>query len=1282
MRRLHRSEEGSALILALFFLMLVALFVLPMVTFLDVAQQSSTSLRAQRDLALATDAAIDAAVNRFRSGGSCEDYLAPRRVVGAQPVPLANTELVVSCEQEATSSGARALKPEYGLLSLAGDGEDGVVATAGSVRVRGDVFSNSTVLGTGSASLLVEGTVSAVGNCAQVVTVPDSPLRCANGAGGPADPVRGRDPDYDKRMTTVPPPGLLTTGPSRDPVTGCASLVSSDWLVDVWPGYYDDATVFNALTDGAGCPGRVLWLHPGDYLFNFGYRPTTAAKWTVNDPTVNVVGGSDRGSWSASATRPNAALLPVPGGCRAEDDPAPGVQVVLGGSSQIAVQRGKVELCATPADDDQRIALYGLPANRPVHTLKPTTVSDDGGFANTSSAALIGEASPPASATLDATRTSASLRVEGFRRFVPADAVIDAAVLRVVHREVGDVSEVKVVLPADSECGGEHPLPLIPTGGESIVDLKAACGLTVGAPFLARSCAPTNVACLDVSYVADLATGGASGMAELDGMWIDVAYREPITRKPSTTVPAPTDAVFADAANAFQISEQPDVRTANANLTTARPTASIRLGGYGEPLVQPGSTLDHAVLRIAHADEGAVKPVDGVRVTLPAACGTRNLTISAERRVDRIDLKACGLTPADLNDFAVTYTTELATGGTAATARLDGIWLDLVTGPAPARAPTAADNGAGGFTNAENALALDGAVASATLDSAAVPPVTTAAVTLATFGAALPPGSVVESATLQVRHREDAGVAPGVTVRASRDGGATFCLPDTPVPSSRGALTTATVEILAACSTPTPLDPSQLSVTFVVAVGPGGTTATAALDGIVLDLRYRPSATRRPAATDAGGGGFTVDPANARAIDGATARALLDAAAVPPRTTASVPLTDYGLAVPTGARIEYARLRIVHQEQGDVAPAVSVKASTDGGTTFCLPDTPLQASPGAPTIATVDLLAAPSTCSLADLALLTVTYTVALGAGGATAEAALDGIELDLLVRPAAFDPAVGLAGCGTKAPYVSTDLTTCALVSVAPGDPGNPTQLALAGTVYLPTAALDVTLRDVRAQVITRGVVARTIRFGAASAPAFRRPVVGVPPEAVVFAASTARTLRPATATDIGGFATTPEDGRVIDNTAAEAALTGADPAPGAELRLSGFGQPSESYAADSYLRVRHFDAEQVARVELTVTFADTSTTTFSSTASPCVLCLSGGAWIEDHLPLTGVPPAQLVGATAAYKAIPTTTAPAGTVARLDGVELVEVLSAPRIRARVEFDPSVTRVVGWSTRR
>lgn len=1401
------GEEGSALVIALFFTVIFSLLVAAVVSFAEVGLRAAASFDDKGRSAYAVDGAVNAAVNRFRGGGPCDDYTAP---TGPDGRPLYGRGFIVRCVDDDRPASGRATKPVNALLSLGGEG----ISTVGEQRILGNIFSNSTVAA--GATLIVQGQVSATGDCTgDIRTSPDpDAVRCANTGGG-ADLSEGRDPDYTRARTTVP-------------VRRTAPPCPAGWLVELEPGYYDDAGALSALTDGR-CPGKVVWLRPGDYYLDFTFRGG-AGTWTVDDPSVDVVAGTPRGWDGTAATRP---ALAVPGSCRtaADQPPVDGVQLVAGGGTHLRVTRGRVELCAEPSATDQSIALYGMGPDRPTHTLEPTDWSSVNRFTSPGDATVIGET--PAAATATATlapgaSSSASLSLAAFRPGVPRGSLVDSAVLRVVHRDDGDLDAGSVTVAADfpgSTCTGGVALPLRPGAlVEDRVDLEAACGLS----------GPGAFADLAVTYTAALAAGGAAATDTLDGIAVEVAYRAPTTGRP-TVVTASSG--FTDAANALEIGEQPGPLTADAALDPAGTTsASLTVAGLGDPPIPPGSTIDSAVLRVAHQEDGDIAPT----VTVPFAGGACiALALPARPGAivdDRVDLKACGLVAAgDLVGLTAAYDAALVSGG-AATARLDGMWLELVYRP-PTRSPATVTPGPAptSFSAPDNAKLVDGATADATLTSAA----TTASLTLADYGQpALPAGSIIDSAVLRVAH-QDLGPMDTPTLSVTFPG-AGAC---SPVLTKRPAALGEDRVDLTACGLTAPGQLAGLGVTYTANLTSGAVTppdATARVDGVVLDVAYRPPAIRRPATATTTTPGFS-DPDNAEAIGESPTPLTADVTLANGAAPASVTLTGYDSAVPlpAGSVIDSAVLRVAHQDDAWMGPP-TLAAAFDGGacpvqalplspgaigvdrsadlaacgltraeqlaslaatytanaptttsatqvpataasTTFADPDNakavgeqpaPLTADaalaaatpsaaitlsdydqPAVPAGSTVGAAVlrvahqddagvgqvtvtvsftggtcAPQTfapraalgedaidlkaCGLSDpsqLAGLSVTYGADLATGAETAAARLDGVvldltyqapsgtdrldgvELDIVFRPPAFRP---LDGCLTAGPYPGAG--ACALVSVAPAAGDTATRFAAQGTIYAPSAALDISMAGLTEQALTRGLVARTIRLGLRVDPAWKRPVMGVPPEPVRFTAYPDVTARATSATSsefaapdnakaIGGQPALTADATFSSTTTTSAAIT-----------LEGYTQdalPAGATVDAAVLRVAHREDAGIGTVSVTVGGFAAGTPCAPTKAFPLPLYASPpatpGPLGEDQIDLTAAcgltDPAQLGpgGLTVTYTATVPAPPSADTTAYLDGITL-DVLSGPLLRARVAFDATQdgVQVQGWSVLR
>ncbi|MEU8775429.1 hypothetical protein [Streptomyces sp. NPDC048606] len=1291
-RRRRDDEQGAALVLALAFVVVVGLVTVSVLSFAATGLKAASVYVDQSRRGYGADGATQLAIKNFAQGNPCADYTAP---------PINGRQMIVHCDpQNASPAGTRATQPQDALLSLGKSERDGITVSAPGVRVQGGVFSHSDITTEAGASMLVSGDVSAVGACSRAVSQPPLPPTQAPYAHGcaddtppaPADEVAGADPDHAPPATAVP---VLRTAPA------CPGPGSR--LVRLWPGHYDDARALTRLT-GGDCPGVVVWLQPGLYYLDFA-STGDAALWTVDDPTVSVVGGTPAGWDPGSATRPT---VPLPGGC---DRTRPeGVQVVMGGESRFRVDRGHVELCAPVTPGAQQVAVYGMRPPQPSHTLRPTAVVANTGFLDPGHALTAGErptlpgcarptgtATCTAEAALDPThRRSASTQFAGFTPQVPPGSVVTGATLRVRHEEAGDLSapgavRVTTAVGGDTCRTDEAPRNTALTTDPPI-DLLGACGLTD----------PARLAGLTVTYAATLDARGGAATARLDGVWLEVAYRTPTTFKP-TAVSASTGFAASGTApgNALEIGEQPTPLVAGAALTSTAPSASITLAGFGQPPLPPGSTIHSAVLRVAHQESGdaAAPTVDVAPAGGGGRCTGLPLTARAVPGEDRVDLKACGINdPGALTGLTATYAAGLKEGGAAGAGSLDGMWLEVVHDPPAPRPATSAESTT--FLPAAHARAIDGAdTARATLDPVTTP---TAGITLGGYDTpAVVPGSVLDAARLRVAHRDDPGAAGGAppTAAVTLSGPALppSCAGPHRLATHRDALGTDTLDLVAGCGLTDPGQLAGLVVHYAASLGAGSAGAAARLDGVTLELAYRPPIAVRPTTATSTATPTTaafLDPLNARTLDATASTARLATAA----PTASIRLGAFALpSLPAGAVIDKVVLRVAHQadagtppppapteppaQPGPPAPPgaptppappapVAATLAVSGTGAACDADHALNAHPGALGVDVVDLGACGIT-KADQLSALAVDYAARLGAGSGEAAVRLDGVELDIVFRAPSIRALSGCPASGDGCPVLkSTDDADTA---------GARSRLVVNGTVYAPTAAVDLSMSGVDSQVVTRGIIARTIALGIRAAPGYLRPVIGIPPEPVLFTTYPAVTAQPASVTAIAGFEA-PATGAPVDVT--EATVPGGGLA---SLTLGSYAQPAAPAPKPAatgpldhaVLQVAHHEDGDVRSVKLSVDFPGSTCAGAGRELDVPVRPGAGGP-VTDRIDLTAcglTDASRLAGLTVTHTV---TAGSGGATAHLGGTR-IDLLSGPLLKAAVSFDGRIATVRQWT---
>lgn len=1265
------GEEGSALIIALVFITTIALIVSAILSFTDVGLRASKSynFKARAKSSYAAEGGIATAIQRYSSAkGSCDDFTSPLVTEQAGPAPINGQGTIIRC-QGPPPGGARATQPVNSLLSLGTStvpaDPDGITST-GELRLQGgDVFSKTTVSTT--ATMVVQGEVSALKECRGPIQT--SRLRCANSnPADPADRSRGRDPDYTPATTVVP---LRQIVPA--PVPGCGG----GWLIPIQPGYYDDAAAFTALTGAGSCNDKVVWFKPGTYYLDFTFRGGPAT-WTVDNPSVAVVGGTPTGPAWEPVPPVDPPVLNVPGACKTDADPGPGVEVIAGGDSRLDVKRGRMELCASPSSTDpksadQQIALFGLAKpSTGDHSLEATDIRANG-FDSPLDAQTIRETPLARSVTAKLTpaEPGASLDLKVFRPSIPSDSVIDSASLLVRHQDDGDTGPKPITVTADfpgSLCGaGQAPTPPQQPNkspgviAEDRIDLLATCGL--GGSTTSKVRRAEDLAGLSVTYSVQLAPGAAPvvpAVLQVDGLVVEVTYSTPVTRRPAAASATPG---FTDPSLALEI----DGRTADAALSPGG-SESITLAGLGDPPLPGSATIDSAVLRVAHS-EGT----GDASVTLPFRSGMCSLPLpqrSGPVAEDRVDLKpACSpstpITAAELRNLAPSFQASVSSGGTATTSRLDGLWLEVVSHTDnPADLPPSTNRRpergmSTGFLPPANATAIDTLTAEATLSGTT----DNAALTVDGFdeGLPLPPGSKISSARLRVAHPVNTNLASaGIATTFTGD----TCLPE-PIPTSDPVFDGAD---LALCGLNSAERLKELTATYSVA----RTT--------VLSSQVPATATEDDGFANAQAGGRAID-------DGATADAKL--AATPGRTTASTTLTGFDMVPPpppAGSTLDTATLRIKHQDDGDVA-AVTAEVTFNGNTCPVTPR-PLTPHAGTPGEDTIPLVA----CGLRDPAQLTgpeglrVTYKADLAAGDPkSALDKLDGVQLVLTYRPTAKAQLDGIELAVVFQPPMFRPLCPrCELLKVGvplTPRPDTATRFVASGTIYAPGAGVDLAMYGLDKQVMKRGLIARSINLGLHPTPQYKRPLGSIPPEIVTFTAYPDRTIIPLASASPGGFSTPPgwmglreQPGPVT----ADAALSGS--ITSASLDLSGYrADPAFGAAIDgAVLRVRHQDLGNT--VQVTVMLAGNPCLTRDLAAHPAT---PSDPYAEDQIDLAPCAIDSSAKVSDLSVNYTVTTAPTASMAtaKLDGITL-EILSEPLVRARVTFDRTRATVQLWDVLR
>jgi hypothetical protein len=223
--------------------------------------------------------------------------------------------------------------------------------------------------------------------------------------------------------------------------------------------------------------------------------------------------------------------------------------------------------------------------------------------------------------------------------------------------------------------------------------------------------------------------------------------------------------------------------------------------------------------------------------------------------------------------------------------------------------------------------------------------------------------------------------------------------------------------------------------------------------------------------------------------------------------TRTITLTNYSpaLSIDPASTNLTTTLRIAHSESNTsriTNPQIQIQ-SANGGTTYCT----VSANPT--TSLATQSLAIPAGClTIARLnqgirAAYAVTYACS-GRSCGSSTASLDGIEFDVSWTPpgtstGSLKPS---SGCVVQTPYYSPQNHSpayngaCALFSVASdGNGGHTPRVAVFwGTVYAPSAAMDVPVDVLTVPVFNRGVVARVLMLGYQVAANAQVPITTTP--------------------------------------------------------------------------------------------------------------------------------------------------------------------------------------------
>jgi len=574
LRRLRSSgDDGSALAIALTFLMVFGLIIGIVLQFATTGQRTTLTVRDEATSTYAGGGAIDGAINEVRS--TLTSGVAPSGATSCFNLPaglLGNpTAIDVTCQPRPTSgaplSGSTASQPGFAVTALSATAGEGVSVTSGTTMLKGGAAVNGALTVASGATLDSTGYPVGAGTCP------------ASGSGAVLDsctPGTGvSDPAYP--------------GPSTATAVQHTALQACGATVTLQPGIYRSASALQAVLD---CNGATIVLSSGTYFFDFQDGGTHELVFNGAAPRNSVLVG---GALSGTSCVPGSA----------------GVDLAFGGDSRLRVQSGKVDLCAlVPLADatQQHIVLRGLDAATNVPTtstaegvsatsvggtpwLSPNDGASFGGGSTTASIAGIG-------------KPDAVLRVALPNTVVPSDALNISATITV--RESVDSNNMATNTSATLRTPGT------PTAASVIIATRAltTCAPATQCTGVLRDDTTTTIPALTVAQLNGTLTpatvdvtlskpGTANATGRIDGVTLNLSYQLPV--RPACTPTAPTaDCVAGSLPTAPVLTASGSFATTPLALhgTLYAPTSSVSLGmsGVSATVVDRGVVVRHLVL--------------------------------------------------------------------------------------------------------------------------------------------------------------------------------------------------------------------------------------------------------------------------------------------------------------------------------------------------------------------------------------------------------------------------------------------------------------------------------------------------------------------------------------------------------------------------------------------------------------------------------------------------------------------------------------------------------------
>ena len=518
------DESGTALVLALLVVLMVGTLLAAVLDFTKAGLTIVPGELNDRNTSNYIQGAVQGAINQIRSSSelgrddvaSCPDFTPPNQPSGVPGVTGSN--FVVRCSGLPTGSSVGNDRPRFAIQAL-GPSPEGIRQNAGNnlLYINGGIYSSGVVsVSGGSANAMrVNGTITARGGCTGPITTTDIVGKnCSAGASAfdtaPAyQPALGNNAALQALINT----GTLTQG--ADPVPACGS-----GTVEFEPGYYGETPSALASLLLACSGASVYHFKPGIYYFDY------PGVWDLG--STKIVGGTYLSSTLGAS-------------CDHVDDatPAPGVQFILGGGSQIFTKSssggtsGGMELCGPEKGhalngSPQRIALYVLSSRDSLtspapSSTGPTTFKYTAGPTSTSTIPFL---LPTNAQQIDGTlKATAALTTKN--QF----ATLEYAPLTATPPKGSDVTNVGVKVAQTLASNTKSTLRLTWPGSPTPIDVDAtSCPLNVcdiTTELAAHDVTWRSLAQLSITYELTATKTGLLRTSSVDGIELQATYRPP-----------------------------------------------------------------------------------------------------------------------------------------------------------------------------------------------------------------------------------------------------------------------------------------------------------------------------------------------------------------------------------------------------------------------------------------------------------------------------------------------------------------------------------------------------------------------------------------------------------------------------------------------------------------------------------------------------------------------------------------------------------------------------------